>query len=323
MNNHITIRNSADLCRIEIEGIIGVPEEWQFENPDSRVATYEKFRQAVEQIAAVESPEVVVDIRSTGGDVNDALLIYEALKGLQAHIVTRCFGYTASAATVIAQAASEGGRQISPNALYLIHDSSCAAEGNAAELEARAEMLRKTDERLAALYAGRSGGDAATFSALMSENGGQGRWLAPQEVLEAGLADTLTDGEAIAAPAPAEPEAPAAATQSGVAAFVARNLARLKALLGGGDISADTSAALPLGYEDRNILHFDDLNTGTGAGTATGTAAPALSIAFRDAQQRAAASSVAAVEDPSMGDVRRSANELAYASDARRLATHF
>lgn len=330
MNNQITIRNSADLCRIEIEGIIGVPEEWQFENPDSRVATYEKFRQAVEQIAAVESPEVVVDIRSTGGDVNDALLIYEALKGLGAHIVTRCFGYTASAATVIAQAASEGGRQISPNALYLIHDSSCAAEGNAAELEARAEMLRKTDERLAALYADRAGGDAATFAALMSENGGQGRWLAPQEVLDAGLADTLIDGDTLSASAAEGAGESAAATQSGVAAFVARNLARLKSLLGsGGGLSADTSAALPLGYEDRNILHFDDPDTGTGSGTGSGTgtgsasASAALSIAFRDAQQRAAASSVAPVEDPSMGDVRRSANELAYASDARRLATHF
>ena len=33
------------------------------------------------------------------------------------------YGYTASAATVIAQAASEGCREISAHALYLIHNS--------------------------------------------------------------------------------------------------------------------------------------------------------------------------------------------------------
>lgn len=88
-----------------------------------------------------------------GGDVNDALLIYEALSSLDGHIVTRCYGYTASAATVIAQAASEGCREISAHALYLIHNSICTAEGNAEELATRIDLLRKTDARLAEVYA--------------------------------------------------------------------------------------------------------------------------------------------------------------------------
>ena len=40
-----------------------------------------------------------------------------------AEVVTRCYGYVASAATVIAQAASPGCREISSNAFYLIHCS--------------------------------------------------------------------------------------------------------------------------------------------------------------------------------------------------------
>ena len=157
MKSDIQIRNSADVCYIDIEGTIGVPEQWQFASPDDRVATYEKFRDAVARIAALDAPQVVVNIRSTGGDVNDALLIYDALAALDAEVTTRCYGYVASAATLIAQAASEGRREISAGALYLVHAAACAAEGNAAELEARAELLRKTDERLAALYARRSG----------------------------------------------------------------------------------------------------------------------------------------------------------------------
>lgn len=186
MKSDIQIRNSADVCYIDIEGTIGVPEQWQFASPDDRVATYEKFRDAVARIAALDAPQVVVNIRSTGGDVNDALLIYDALAALDAEVTTRCYGYVASAATLIAQAASEGRREISAGALYLVHAAACAAEGNAAELEARAELLRKTDERLAALYARRSGRPQEEFAKRMAENNGNGRWLSPEETVAAG-----------------------------------------------------------------------------------------------------------------------------------------
>ena len=71
MKSEIQINNTAGVCQIDIEGTIGVPEEWQFEEPDARVATYERFRDALRRIAEIEAPEVVVNIRSTGGDVND------------------------------------------------------------------------------------------------------------------------------------------------------------------------------------------------------------------------------------------------------------
>ena len=193
MQTKITIRNEAQTCYIDIEGVIGVPEQNQFENASSRVATFETFRREVERIAQVAATSVVVNIRSTGGDVNDALLIYEALQGLDARITTRCYGYTASAATIIAQAADKGCREISSNALYLIHNSMCAIEGNASTLESRAELLRKTDERLAHLYAQHSGREVENFVELMAENNGEGRWLTAEETVEAGLADKIID----------------------------------------------------------------------------------------------------------------------------------
>ena len=82
MESEIQINNTAGVCQIDIEGTIGVPEEWQFEEPDARVATYERFRDTLRRIAEIEAPEVVVNIRSTGGDVNDALLIHDALRQL-------------------------------------------------------------------------------------------------------------------------------------------------------------------------------------------------------------------------------------------------
>lgn len=194
MQTKITIRNEAQTCYIDIEGTIGIPEERQFGGDKSRVATYEKFRREVARISEVAATAVIVNIRSTGGDVNDALLIYEALRSLGARITTRCYGYTASAATVIAQAADEGCREISSNALYLIHNSECAVEGNAETLASRAELLHKTDVRLAQLYAQRSGRGEEFYAALMAENNGGGRWLSAEEAVSAGLADRIFDG---------------------------------------------------------------------------------------------------------------------------------
>jgi hypothetical protein len=57
------------------------------------------------------------------------------------------------------------------------------------------ELLEKTDERIASLYAARSGREKETFEALMAQNRGNGRWLSPEEVVEAGLADKIIGEE--------------------------------------------------------------------------------------------------------------------------------
>lgn len=288
MKSEIQINNSAGVCHIDIEGTIGVPEEWQFDQPEARVATYEKFRDTVRRIAGIDAPEVVVDIRSTGGDVNDALLIHDALRSLGAQITTRCYGYTASAATLIAQAASPGCREISANALYLIHNAVCAAEGNAAELAGQLDLLRQTDVRIAAVYAARSGRPAAEFEALMAENNGSGRWLSPDEAVAAGLADKVVDAGERTAPS------------------LARNIARgWDRLLAG--IGLGREQSLP---DDRNVLVSDRERQELLRRSAE---------AMRLAQQHAAATSTEPREDPSYGDTVPTANQRAYAEDAKRL----
>ena len=121
MRSEIKITNQAGSAVIDIEGVIGIPEKMQFETPGQRVATYTRFTEALQNIREVEAEEIIVNIRSTGGDVNDALLIYDALSASGAVVTTRCMGYVASAATIIAQAASPGRREISASAMYLVH----------------------------------------------------------------------------------------------------------------------------------------------------------------------------------------------------------
>ena len=73
----IKITNKAAEVIIDIEGIIGIPEWWQFDNPDERVATYDKFKKSVGELKDIKSPAITVNIRSLGGSVNDALLIHD------------------------------------------------------------------------------------------------------------------------------------------------------------------------------------------------------------------------------------------------------
>lgn len=281
--NDIHIQNTAEGCVVDIEGTIGVPEACQFGEPDARVATYEKFRDAVRRIAEIEAAKVVVNIRSTGGDVNDALLIYEALRSLRGHVTTRCYGYTASAATLIAQAASEGAREISSNALYLIHRSACVTEGNATQMTREIELLRKTDERLAGIYATRSGRPAQQFAALMAENDGDGRWLTPEETVAAGLADRIAD----------VPSGQAAA----LTGKIVRNWERLLTRTG--------------------------LRTPPAAhGSIRPTDGPQAAMQAQEMmfpQGSIGPTTVRPCEDPSVTEVVHTANERAYADDARRL----
>ena len=106
------------------------------------MATYERFRDTLRRIAEIEAPEVVVNIRSTGGDVNGALLIHDALRQLPARVTTRCTAIRPRLRRSSPRAASEGCRLLSANALYPIHTAILFdPEGNAAEIAGKSDPL--------------------------------------------------------------------------------------------------------------------------------------------------------------------------------------
>ncbi|MBQ5679713.1 MAG: Clp protease ClpP [Rikenellaceae bacterium] len=326
MQTKITIRNEAQTCYIDIEGTIGVPEKNQFENAASRVATFETFRKEVARIAEINATNIVVNIRSTGGDVNDALLIYDALQGLDARITTRCYGYTASAATIIAQAANEGCREISTNAMYLIHKSTCAIEGNSSSLDARAELLRKTDERLAHLYAMHSGREVEHFVQLMSENNGEGRWLTAEETVAAGLADRIIDNVFVGSliPDTNADDLPADIAQtpklensiaSEIIRFILGKLAyRLEEWIE--QLRDKHIAKRKERLAEKEFASEEIIDEAT-LPQADATQAPQSSILFDEGQRRYTATQVKATEDPSMSTPHIPSNEKAYADDAK------
>jgi ATP-dependent protease ClpP protease subunit len=292
---------------IDIEGVIGVPEEWQFEEPAGRVATYRTFRDSLAAISKISSGEVVVNIRSTGGDVGDALLIYDALTSLDARITTRCYGYVASAATIIAQAASPGCREISANSLYLVHNAVSSCEGNAGDFRQRQELLTKTDERIASIYADRSGRTSDEFTVLMAANNGNGRWMSPEETLAAGLVDRITDP----APISGEVEALMAENPTGEG-LKRRGLAgRIAALVD--FLSGEKATPLPTATADATALRWQQ-------DTELDRLRQKIStLETQNAQLRATPTFTHQKEDPTPAESRPSANRNAYQRDAEGL----
>lgn len=291
MNSTIKINNEAEVATIDIEGTIGLSESWQFDNDENRVATYERFKECVARIADLRNANIRVNIRSTGGDVNDAMLIYEALRATGAHVTTCCYGYTASAATIVAQAASEGCRLIAPTSLYLIHNSLCSVEGNAEELQAEIELLRQTDERIAEIYARHSGRSIGEIAALMSENGGRGRWLSPAEVVNYGLADAVEDG--------ATTETTTTEVQQGAKRGV---VALLRALGIGGNDTPDVA-------DDVNYIPHDAVDSVPDVST----------VAFNEGQGGAKRTRLREMEDPDLREKPRDERQRAYDSDAKSM----
>ena len=272
MNQEIKISATQTVATIDIEGVIGSEQQ------GDAVTSYNSLREKLQQIEQLQSPVVVVNIRSVGGDVADALLIYEALCSLDAHITTRCYGYTASAATIIAQAANEGCREMAASALYLIHNCSCVVEGNALDLKEQAELLQKTDERIAAIYAARSDKGADYYAELMAQNNGNGVWLSPEQAVDAGLVDTIVTAE------------------SGVTASL---LTRLAEWLGIKNKKAEKSPTLP-----------------TDSVTFRPQSVTCSQITLSEGQKSVKRSSVKSTEDPGLQGGILSANAEAYSRDA-------
>ena len=192
MDFSFDIRNLAGTVEIDINGTIG-----SYSEGNESVSSYNEFTRKVREIGASSARKVIVNIRSTGGNVNEALLIYEQLKALPAKVITKCYGYTASAATIIAQAASKGERKMSANGLYLIHQSKTAIDGNSHDFETSLDLLKKSDERIVAIYAEASGRPAEEFEELMKANNGKGKWLSADEAFGAGLIDEIIKAEPI------------------------------------------------------------------------------------------------------------------------------
>lgn len=183
MKNGIQIYENAatKTATIDIDGYIGM--DWWKDSKDQN--TKERLKKELKDIANISAEVIHVNINSLGGDVNHGLSIHDLLAEHPAKVVTKINGMTASAATIIALAGDE--RRMSDNALGLIHLSSMGMWGNVNDYRAAISDMEKINGRIANMYAKVGNKDAKYFEDLMNENGGRGKWIDADEMLDIGL----------------------------------------------------------------------------------------------------------------------------------------
>jgi len=192
MNKNIPLLKLNIRSQTEKEAVIDIDGEigWaSFDGEDLIWNTKQAIKKQLKEISAMKVERIIVNISSLGGFVDDGLAIHDMLASHKAQVVTNVSGLTASAATIIAQAGNV--RKISDNALYLIHKSIWFLIGNENDMEQQLQDMKTIDERLANIYAKRSGSDIAIIQDLMNESNGDGIWLNAQEAENYGLVDEV------------------------------------------------------------------------------------------------------------------------------------
>ena len=125
-------------------------------------------------------------INSDGGDVFEALALYNYLKSLNAEITVMIDGIAASAASIIACA----GKVIMPrNAMIMIHNPFGFVQGDSEEMRAMASVMDKVKESIITVYEGKTKAPRDTISAMMDEE----TWITAEEALAMGFCDEISD----------------------------------------------------------------------------------------------------------------------------------
>ncbi len=150
-------------------------------------------KQFIGELKALDVATVNLAINSPGGQVFDAIAIYNALRQHPASIEVTVMGVAASAASLIAMA---GDKIVMPeNSFMMIHNPLNFAYGNADDLREMADVLDKIGASLVATYVARTGKSEEEIKALLDAE----TWLNAEEAVAQGFADELQPALKVAA----------------------------------------------------------------------------------------------------------------------------
>lgn len=144
------------------------------------------------------SGPVIVWLNSPGGDVVAAARIYNMLLDYPGQVTVNIDGIAASAASVIAMAASKVA--MSPVSMLMIHNPATLAMGDKTELSRALDMLESVKNSIINAYQLKTGLSRAKLSKLMDAE----TWMDATAAIDLGFADELLTGKR--APAPDENE---------------------------------------------------------------------------------------------------------------------
>lgn len=145
----------------------------------------------VQALQAVGGGPVTVHVNSPGGDVFEAIAIHANFERHPGMVTMIVEGHAASAASAILTAADRV--EVVQHAQVMIHDAWSFEAGDAAAMRKTADLLDRTSQNLAGMYAAKGGGAPEEWRALMQET----TWyVGAEEIIASGLADAVVSSTA-------------------------------------------------------------------------------------------------------------------------------
>ena len=168
--------------KIDVKGeIVGNSDAWIYEWLDIEHTSPQGI---AKQLAEANGEEIEVEINSPGGSIFAGSEIYTALRAYKGNKNIRIVGLAGSAASVIAEA---GESEISPTAMYMIHNVQSGVHGDYREMEHQAEILKTANQSIANAYIDKTGMSNEELLALMDTE----TWLNAQQAVEYGFVDKV------------------------------------------------------------------------------------------------------------------------------------
>jgi ATP-dependent Clp protease, protease subunit len=145
--------------------------------------------EVIRAIAGLKGKKITVRINSPGGDVFDAMAIYNAITAHDVKVTTRADALAASAASIILLAGKEV--QAYQNAMLMIHEPLALVMGNQHEMREMADILGKVNDNMVDIYAKQSSTGKKEIREMLSAE----TWMTAKDAKEKGFIDTILDGK--------------------------------------------------------------------------------------------------------------------------------
>ena len=142
----------------------------------------------------MEDPDadICLYINSPGGSVTAGMAIYDTMQYIKPQVRTVCIGMAASMGAFLLMAGEKGKRCALPNSEVMIHQPLGGAQGQATDVQIRAEWLLKTKEKMIRMKAEMTGQPEEVIRRDVERD----HFMSAQEALEYGIIDEIFDPRA-------------------------------------------------------------------------------------------------------------------------------
>lgn len=172
--------------RIDVKGtIVSNDDKWIYEWFEMDATCPNDVNKLIDQ---ANGEPLEVYINSGGGDIFAGSEIYSALRSYKGEVNIHVVGFAASAASVIACA---GKSDISPTAMFMVHNVSGEARGDYHVMDKSSDVLQTANRSIAAAYIAKTGMSEQEALAMMEQE----TWLTAQQAVDKGLIDKIAENQ--------------------------------------------------------------------------------------------------------------------------------